>query len=68
MGFAASQSLHSPANGISTSGTKRFVINITGSKAFAMTGDNDVIAVMMKNEGTAGAWRFNYRLDGITTE
>ena len=68
MGFAASQSLHSPTNGISTSGTKRFVINITGSKAFAMTGDNDVIAVMMKNEGTAGAWRFNYRLDGITTE
>ena len=68
MGFATSQSLHSPADNTSNSGTHRYVINITGSKAFELTGDNDVIAVMMKNEGTAGAWRFNYRIDGITTE
>ena len=68
MGFAVSQSLHSPADNTVDSNTHRFVINITGSNAFELTGDNDVIAVMMKNEGTAGAWRFNYRIDGITTE
>ena len=67
LGWAASQSM---TDGPASNGTERFSIDITGSKSFTPNPGDDLIAVFLKNEGagTAGAWRFNYRLDGITTE
>jgi len=72
MGFAASQSIHASAtnNGVTTgTGTDQYHINITGSKAFAPNPGHELIAVILKNQGSGTqAWRFNYRVDGITTE
>ena len=51
------------------SGKNLYNIDITGSKSFTPNPGHELIAVMLKNEGTGTqAWRFNYRLDGITTE
>tara|TARA_R110002073_G_scaffold98761_1_gene226356 strand:- start:44805 stop:47579 length:2775 start_codon:yes stop_codon:yes gene_type:complete len=70
MGFAASQSLHGIADGETNgSGQHSYHINITGSKSFTPNPGHELMAVFMKNEGTGTqAWRFNYRLDGISTE
>ena len=71
MGFAASQSIMTvdDDNVTNGSGKNLYNIDITGSKSFTPNPGHELIAVMMKNEGTGTqAWRFNYRLDGITTE
>jgi len=71
MGFAASQSIHGITGDGETngSGQRSYHINITGSKSFTPNPGHELMAVFMKNEGSGTqAWRFNYRLDGITTE
>jgi len=70
MGFAASQSLLTTDGDATSNGNSHmYVIDITGSNAFTPGDGDELIAVMLKNESsTGGAWRFNYRLDGITTE
>ena len=72
MGFAASQSIHASAtnDGVTTgTGTDQYNIDITGSKSFTPNPGHELIAVAMINNGSGTqAWRFNYRLDGISTE
>jgi len=71
MGFAASQSIMTSDNDNVTNGSGKnlYNIDITGSNSFTPNPGHDLIAVFLKNEGTGTqAWRFNYRLDGTTTE
>ena len=70
MGFAASQSiLGGPGTETNGTGTHQYHIEITGSRSFTPNPGDNLIAVALLNQGTGTqAWRFNYRLDGITTE
>ena len=68
MGYAASSSTF-PAESEGT-GTHQYSISITGSNTFTPNSGDELICVALINASGSGtqAWRFNYRLDGITTE
>ena len=70
MGFAASSSLQGgPGTATNGTGTHLYHVEITGSKSFTPNPGDNLIAVALLNQGTGTqAWRFNYRLDGMTTE